>query len=567
MRLAGFRGRSSPRLGAESPTTQSRDDSQNDSKLVLQKDKIIESLRLELAEGQIRQMEMESAGGGRMQELENKLLDARMSNAKLMEDNESYQVLLSEKTLNGDFSRSNLFDSANHQSDRSEHPRTPSRDPASSSLADELDTADDDSPGDHARKLENELNATKDQNKALTLYVNKIISKLMQNEQFETLFVDGTLASEGSTKPTATAKAKAEEPVDLRNVSIPEDDLLAPSTLTPGATNPTLGKENVASSLLQRAGSLFGGRQRPRPKSLNPAAIPVPVDISQSGPAGVPLPPTPTASSNYLAAPTQDPSTAPSLPLRRANSGRGGNRSSMVRSHRRATSEWSPTTSSGMYRGPPSADLVPPSPSGLSSPRGASISLAAPPLILEDSSENHEREHEPASVTLSEAASDSGYGESVGGSTDPPGSPRSAAAAALEGKAPPAIQRTDTSQSQDSKASFANMSAASAAWFAGTNKPSGQMRPLRLVQEKVEADEAAKKANRSSFMGWFNKAAPPGREGQAPVPVQVPTPPVLGSSPPPSSQSMLSSPPRTARKPSGESRHGSRPSTGGYQEA
>jgi len=37
------------------------------------------------------------------------------------------------------------------------------------------------------------------------------------------------------------------------------------------------------------------------------------------------------------------------------------------------------------------------------------------------------------------------------------------------------------------------------------------MRPLRLVQEKNEADEAAlaekKKANRASFMGWFGKPA------------------------------------------------------------
>ncbi|EDO03021.1 hypothetical protein SS1G_05498 [Sclerotinia sclerotiorum 1980 UF-70] len=44
-------------------------------------------------------------GGGRMQEVEKLLLEARMTNARLMEDNESFQLLLQEKTLNGDFSK------------------------------------------------------------------------------------------------------------------------------------------------------------------------------------------------------------------------------------------------------------------------------------------------------------------------------------------------------------------------------------------------------------------------------------------------------------------------------
>jgi hypothetical protein len=69
----------------------------------MQKDKIIESLRLELAEAQVKLVETENMGGGRMQDLEKILLETRMTNARLMEDNESFQLLLSEKTLNGDF--------------------------------------------------------------------------------------------------------------------------------------------------------------------------------------------------------------------------------------------------------------------------------------------------------------------------------------------------------------------------------------------------------------------------------------------------------------------------------
>jgi hypothetical protein len=40
-----------------------------------------------------------------MHELEKQLLETRVTNARLMEDNESFQLLLGEKTLNGDLSR------------------------------------------------------------------------------------------------------------------------------------------------------------------------------------------------------------------------------------------------------------------------------------------------------------------------------------------------------------------------------------------------------------------------------------------------------------------------------
>ena len=72
---------------------------------MLQKDKLIESLRLELAEAQIKLVESENQGGGRLNEVERLLMEARMSNARLMEDNESYQLLLQEKTLHGDFGK------------------------------------------------------------------------------------------------------------------------------------------------------------------------------------------------------------------------------------------------------------------------------------------------------------------------------------------------------------------------------------------------------------------------------------------------------------------------------
>ncbi len=118
-----------------------------------------------------------------MQEVERLLLEARMTNARLMEDNESYQLLLSEKTLTGDFAKSDFMGSASHNADALSalEGRT-----APASLADELSEADE-GESDNYRRLESELKSAKDQNKALTLYINKIIERLLQHQDFEAI--------------------------------------------------------------------------------------------------------------------------------------------------------------------------------------------------------------------------------------------------------------------------------------------------------------------------------------------------------------------------------------------
>src|SRR6266513_5730514 len=94
--LATLRSRTSPDVenGQFAPSAQlQRSVSRNNSKLILQKDKVIESLRLELAEAQIKLVESDNLGGTRLQDLERQLLETRMANARLMEDNESFQLL------------------------------------------------------------------------------------------------------------------------------------------------------------------------------------------------------------------------------------------------------------------------------------------------------------------------------------------------------------------------------------------------------------------------------------------------------------------------------------------
>ncbi|TVY45732.1 hypothetical protein LSUB1_G000396 [Lachnellula subtilissima] len=213
------------------PSGLNRSDSRNNSKLLLQKDRLIESLRLELAEAQIKLVESENMGGGRMQEVERLLLEARMTNARLMEDNESYQLLLSEKTLTGDFTKSDFMGSASNQDALSALEGRS----AAPSLADELSEADD-GGSDNYRRLEGELKSAKDQNKALTLYINKIIERLLQHQDFEAI-----LDQSSDFKPGAPNTEKA---------------LPAPPP-----------EQASGASILQRAKSVAMGTRRPRPQS------------------------------------------------------------------------------------------------------------------------------------------------------------------------------------------------------------------------------------------------------------------------------------------------------------
>ncbi|KAI0972426.1 hypothetical protein F4678DRAFT_60373 [Xylaria arbuscula] len=233
------------------PSSIQRSDSRNNSKLLLQKDKLIESLRLELAEAQIKLVESENQGGGRLHEVERLLMEARMANARLMEDNESYQLLLQEKTLHGDFGKGDfnyMGVSANQDALNALEGRSSTGGALTpgTSLADELGSiADESEMGENpARGLESELRALKDQNKALTLYINKIIERLLQHQEFEHI-----LDQSADTKSSANV----------------HKDLPPPPPSEAAA---------VGVSLLQRAKSIAtggnGARPKPRPMTMMP---------------------------------------------------------------------------------------------------------------------------------------------------------------------------------------------------------------------------------------------------------------------------------------------------------
>ncbi|KAH7149287.1 hypothetical protein B0J13DRAFT_523932 [Dactylonectria estremocensis] len=281
---------SSPSLeggGFAPPSSMQRSDSRNSSKLILQKDKLIESLRLELAEAQIKLVESENQGGGRLHEVERQLMEARMANARLMEDNESYQLLLQERTLKGDFGQNDFsYMGSNSNQDALNALEGNS---GLSSLADELSEATDgESEGD--RRVESELKSMKEQNKALTLYINKIIERLLQHQDFESIL---------------------DQSGDVKSLPDTNKDLPPPPT------------DKNLPNFLQRTKSMVVGPTKQRPR---------PISVMQ-----------PSTNSNHT-----DPDKAPSIPIGNLT------RSQSTRRTRPQSDQYTGAASlvSQMYRGP-----------------------------------------------------------------------------------------------------------------------------------------------------------------------------------------------------------------------
>ncbi|OJJ67320.1 hypothetical protein ASPBRDRAFT_135693 [Aspergillus brasiliensis CBS 101740] len=426
-RSSSFRNRASPDVdGQFAPSSQiERSPSRNNSKLLLQKDKLIESLRLELAESQIKLVEMENKGGGRQRELEKELLEARMANARLMEDNESYQLLLSERTLNGDFTKGDFM--------REVHPDTAEdvKEPGSGlgSLADELESVDARAETDNTRKLETEIKALKDQNKALTLYIERIISRLLQHDGFETI-------------------------LDKNENDPPAKPMPAHSNKELPPTPPE--KDDAQQTFLQRAKSVVAGPNNPPRPSTQP----------RSRPTSYMPPPTsvPTAHEN--------PQTAPSIPLRAGS----------IRGHRRTRSEQTDVGAASvvgqMYRGRNSGGPISPT---LMGPGNRQSAFSGASIMSSMSASGR-------APSLSSQPEHSRLSSSDSVTSDPAGDTASTGA---------------TSSSPRSSTGMTN--------YTGAVMTQNKLRPLRLVSETKLAEEeeaARKKANRGSWIPWFNRPNP-----------------------------------------------------------
>jgi hypothetical protein len=431
------------------PTLQRSNSTRNNSKLLLQKDKLIEELRLELAELQIKLMEIENKGGGRLQDLEKTLIEARVTNARLMEENESFQTLLMEKTLNGDFSQKSLSSSLGR--------RRSSGTGLGASLADELSAVAEDEQeqdGERLRRLEVEVERQKAENKALTLYINKIIERILKHQGgFETILSN----TDDDTTPT-----NARGPFALLN----KDKDLPP---------PPPAKDNDATEpqgFLQRARSIAYGRTKPRPMTY--------IEPAHSHPSV-----------------TEDPSTAPRIPLGRTQS----KRHSLIMPRRvQTSSEYNSGAAAvvgNMFRASDQDNIASPSP-GIHSPRASYFGLmnrAAPGSRISPNAPSETSEARPSSAdSLSDDAEHSRKAafDALIGSGDGPND----RAPSIDSPSPPRSLNKDDRQ------------------VLSGNK----MRPLRLVKE-----DQMKNPNRNSWIpnmpnmgnvgNWFNTTAPTSNPG------------------------------------------------------
>ena len=486
------------------PSSLHRSDSRNNSKLLLQKDKLIESLRLELAEAQIKLVESENQGGGRLQEVERQLMEARMANARLMEDNESYQLLLQEKTLKGDFGTADFgfgggLGLISSTGDTHSRPRSSNEDtlnalegraPSGNSLADELNDAgesdtdevgptnaagpQENAPVEGNRRLEAELKSLQDQNKALTLYINKIIERLLEHQDYQYILDKST---DGKQPPPPTSGAAPAANTDK--------DLPPPPTEKPN-------QPSAIQSFLQRTKSItvrttdqpVGASvvgKRPRPVSYMPEAV------------------------------MSNPETAPSIPISLTRT------TSMRRPIRPMSEQYTSTHSNGtsaasvvnaMYKGGAMDGPLSPglrssqffssgsySPSG-SGPNSATGGGARSPGFGGPGSNGASGNFPGMRSERSSVSGDSMFGDRFSGGT---GSDTSPAQSSNTQNSPPRPVHEKTA-------------------FTGS-KP----RPLRLVQENT--DSMTPSANkRASWMGWWGKKDDTGNTAASPTLTNIPSP-------------------------------------------
>ncbi|KAK6374514.1 hypothetical protein LTR64_002624 [Lithohypha guttulata] len=235
-----------------------------------EKEATIDALRLELADVHFKVAEQEHMGDGNLQTLEKQLSDVKMQNARLVEENDSFQMLLSEKTLKGDFMHDTHSESG-----------------GMSSLAEELESIgeNDEISMEQYKKLEADLKSVREEKKALTLYVDKIIGRLLQHDDLMHI-ITGKDADENIPPPPPKPVVK-EKPLPL-----------APAALISGPAADAPTTPTVVGGFLSRAKSVVS--RAPAARGARPMSFMQAATVS-----------TPTANEN--------PQTAPSVPINRGH--------------------------------------------------------------------------------------------------------------------------------------------------------------------------------------------------------------------------------------------------------
>ncbi|ORY05087.1 hypothetical protein K493DRAFT_311079 [Basidiobolus meristosporus CBS 931.73] len=192
------------------------------SKTVKSQDRLILELREEIEKAKqgtqaaISRYEIQSL---KMAALENEKNQLKQVNQTLMEENESYQVLLHEKTMSGSFMLNpilqNRFDAIEEEDEVAplsmeilSAPTTPIVQTFAESnfMVEKLK--------DDVRVSKDENKTLKDENKALTLYINKILTRIMESGQMmEVLASDYTSPRNELMKPSSSS-TKSQDSVE-----------------------------------------------------------------------------------------------------------------------------------------------------------------------------------------------------------------------------------------------------------------------------------------------------------------------------------------------------------------
>lgn len=208
--------------------------------------------------------------------LEHEITNVKQLNRSLMEDNESYQILLHEKTINGEFMMNPIMqvdEDTTQATSMQESTSTNTSSNGGLNLADELASSIPDwnnqkeaESNQAIQKLNEEVKMLQDTNRALQLYMNKILMKIINNKQLEdVLSIDQPTKSK--EQPTliadsTTSHNHAGGPTPTRTVST----ALSSKPLNNNSAN---GTSNQANRQRRRTISYWGSKVPPPPPSKN----------------------------------------------------------------------------------------------------------------------------------------------------------------------------------------------------------------------------------------------------------------------------------------------------------
>ncbi|KAI9285880.1 hypothetical protein BC943DRAFT_360094 [Umbelopsis sp. AD052] len=173
------------------------------SRTIKAQDKLISDLRAQVekqknaVQENMSQLQEQSL---KMEHLEHEITNVKQLNRSLMEDNESYQMLLHERTMNGEIMLNSFMQSSDASNKEKEighqdvQPQPSQSTTTGLNLAAELNMAsgptgwetnerEQDEKEANIKKLNEEVKTLQDTNRALQLYMNKILMKIVTDKQ------------------------------------------------------------------------------------------------------------------------------------------------------------------------------------------------------------------------------------------------------------------------------------------------------------------------------------------------------------------------------------------------